>query len=953
MRKLQFFSIFLLLFVMQSFAQQANITGRLFEDVSGKSIPDAIISIKGTELSVKTNNSGTFTFEGLSLPLGEQVLEISKENFETKKYPIVINESKTLDLGDLFLNYDITKENYQISTISLADNELNGDDVSSSNISGLLASSQDTYLRAAAFDFSAAFFNPRGFDNASGKVLINGIEMNNQTTGRPTWGIWGGLNDVQRNRVFVRNTKASDYNFGDVGGTTNIIMRASKMRQGGRVSYASSNRSYQGRVMGSYNSGALDGGWSYSVLMSRRFGEEGFRQGTSYDANSFFVAVEKQLNSKHSLNFTGFYAPNHRGTSTAITQEAIDLRGNEYNPNWGYFNGDKRATRENRNEQPVFMLNHYWDVSDKISINTNVGYQTGYSSRLRIDNGGTFLDPENGVTLPEGGARNPDPIYYQNFPSYALRFPNPSAADFQNAYGLRDDFVNDGQFDWGEVFYANQIFPNNNSVYIFKSDRIEDDQLMLNSIVNAELSDHITLNGRVNYRNLNSHNFAQVEDLLGGQQFLDVDFFAEESSFVTGSAQDLAQSDLNNPNRLVREGDDYEYNFEIDSEVYDAFAQLQFQYRAIDFHVGTKFGKTTYQRIGNYRNGFFANNSFGPGEELDFTTYGLKTGAVYKITGRHLIDFNAAYQQNAPTIRNSFVNSRQSHEVVDGLTEVKSQNLDLSYIYKSPIFNARVTGFYAGFQDETNVGFYFTQDLTNSSINPVPETDFSAFVQEVMTGMDRRHYGVEFGVEAQVHSTLKLKAAGSFGNYVYTSNPNLYLTSQNFPGEQLTFGDGQTDMKDLHVPGGPERVFQLGFEYRDPAYWNLGVTVNHFSNSYISPSGILRSDNFALDYDGLPITDYDTGIARDLLKQEKFDDYMLVNLTAGKSWRIDDYFFGFFAVVNNVLDEVYKTGGFEQSRTSNYNSRLEDMSRENGPLFGNRYFMGYGTTYYVNVYLRF
>jgi hypothetical protein len=922
----------------------------LFENVSGDAIPNATLSIEGTELTVQTDKTGVFTFEGLSLPLGEQILIIEKEDYNTKNFPIVISEAEVLDLGDLFLNYDITKENYQISTISLADNELNGDDVSASNISGLLASSQDTYIRAAAFDFSAAFFNPRGFDNASGKVLINGIEMNDQSSGRPTWGIWGGLNDVQRNRVFVRNTKASDYNFGDLGGTTNIIMRASKMRKGGRVSYASSNRSYEGRMMASYNSGALDGGWSYSVLLSRRFGEEGFREGTSYDANSIFVAVEKQINDKHSINFTSFYAPNHRGTATAITQEVIDLRGIEYNPNWGYYNGNKRATRQNRNEQPVFMLNHYWDVNDKLSINTNVAYQTGYSSRLRIDNGGTrlYTDPQTGEQSYLGGARNPDPIYYQNLPSYFLRFPNPSSGDYQNAYGARDEFIEDGQFNWGESFRANQIFEGGNSVYIFKSDRVEDDQLTFNSIINAELSEVITLNGRINYRRLHSENFAQVEDLLGGQGFLDVDFFAEENAFVSGAAQDLAQSDLNNPNRLAQKADRYEYDFDMDAEVYDAFVKTQFMYRKIDFHVGAKAGKTTYQRTGNYRNGFYADNSFGEGELLDFTTFGLKTGAVYKITGRHLIDFNAAYQQNAPTIRNSYSNSRQNHEVVDGLKEVTSQAGDLSYIFKSPIINARVTGFYAGYQDETNVGFYFTEDLTG-----LPSNDGSAFVQEVMSGIDREHYGVEFGIEAQVHSTLKLKAAGSFGNYIYTSNPDLYLTSQNFPGRQLRFGDGKTDMKDMHISGGPERVFQLGFEYRDPKYWNLGVTVNHFSNSYISPSGILRSDNFALDYDGLPITNYDETIARDLLKQEKFDDYMLVNLTAGKSWRIDDYFIGFFAVINNVLDEVYKTGGFEQSRRSNYNSRLEDMSRENGALFGNRYFMGYGTTYYLNVYLRF
>src|SRR5690606_1620715 len=129
---------------------------------------------------------------------------------------------------------------------------------------------------------------PRGLDNANGKVLINGIEMNKQFDGRPQWSNWGGLNDAQRNRDFSMGLTPNDYAFGDLAGTTNIIMRASQYRQGGQVSYATANRTYLGRVIGSYNSGVTASGWAYSVLLSRRYGNEGYIDGTLYDANSFF-----------------------------------------------------------------------------------------------------------------------------------------------------------------------------------------------------------------------------------------------------------------------------------------------------------------------------------------------------------------------------------------------------------------------------------------------------------------------------------------------------------------------------------------------------------------------------------------------------------------------------------------------------------------------------------------
>ena len=61
----------------------------------------------------------------------------------------------------------------------------------------------------------------------------------------------------------------------------------------------------------------------------------------------------------------------------------------------------------------------------------------------------------------------------------------------------------------------------------------------------------------------------------------------------------------------------------------------------------------------------------------------------------------------------------------------------------------------------------------------------------------------------------------------------------------------------------------------------------------------------------------------------------------------------FFATVNNVLNQEYITGGFEQGRVSNFRDLKEDVSRTNGRLFGPRYFFGNGTTYYANVYVRF
>lgn len=936
------------LFSTLSFAQDTVVKGRIIDSDSTEPVADVDLQVLGTVFNATSDAQGFFEISDINLPLGEQVLEVAKPGYLSRRIRIIIVKGNSINLNPILFEIDLSEIEAQIGIISLSDNELNQDEGVAFNISGLLQASRDVFLNAAAFDFSSTFFRPRGLDNANGKVLINGIEMNKLFNGRPQWGNWGGLNDVQRNREFSMGLTPNEYTFGDLAGTTNIIMRASQYRQGGRVSYAMANRSYEGRVMGSYNSGLSLKGWAYSVLVSRRFGDQGFVEGTPYDANSFFASVEKKISETHSFNLSTFYTPNRRGRSTALTQEVINLKGIHYNPNWGFQNGTVRNSRIREIEEPVIMLNHYWTGSNT-TINTNIGYQFGKVGTTRIDNGGTRLIIVNGEEAYIGGARNPLSNYYQRLPSFFLQDENPTAYNYQQAFLAQQEFVNNGQLNWAELYEANTNASNSsnggNSLYVLQEDRTDDTQITVNSILSSQLSDKVILNGNINYRTLRSENFAALKDLLGGTGYLDVDFFAEdEEDIILG---DIAQSDLRNRNRIVQEGERYKYNYELTATVFSGFAQAQFKYNRVDMYISATGGQTKYQRNGLYENGNYPGAlSFGGSEQLNFTNFGLKGGATYKVTGRHLVDFNAGYFTKPPTLRNSFSNARQTNNVTIGLTEATYQSADVSYIYRSPLVKSRLTAYYVGASNLTEIGFYFTENLTGIGQGE------SAFVQEILNGIETRNTGVEFGLEGQVTPTLTIKSAASVGQNIYMNNPNLYLTSDDFE-DALRFGDGTAKLKNYHIASGPERAYQIGLDYRDPKFWWVGATVNYFSNAYIDSNNLARTDNFSQDFDGQTFSDYNEDEARTLIQQEEFDDYFLVNVVGGKSWRIKSYYVGFFATVNNVLDQTYKTGGFEQGRLSNYRDLKEDASRKHGRIFGPRYFFGNGTTYYLNFYIRF
>lgn len=156
-------------------------------------------------------------------------------------------------------------------------------------------------------------------------------------------------------------------------------------------------------------------------------------------------------------------------------------------------------------------------------------------------------------------------------------------------------------------------------------------------------------------------------------------------------------------------------------------------------------------------------------------------------------------------------------------------------------------------------------------------------------------------------------------------------------------------MKNYHVPSGPQQAYSLGLEYRHPKYWWVGATANFLAQNYVSLSALNRTLQFFIDpTTKAPFTNIDTDLARKLLKQERLDDVFLVNLVGGKSWRLNKTYVSLMVSVNNLFDTQFLSGGFEQSRTANYGKMVQDNA-QGVPSFGNRYFVGYGRTYMVNL----
>lgn len=922
------------IFTSLTSAQNTVVKGSVLEDITFTPIYGVKISIEKTHLETFTNSFGAFVFSEVDI-YGEQILVVSKSGYIKKRFPIVVNKGAVVDISGMTLEKD-PFETADLFTIVLSEDELNDDASGADNVSGLLAASLDVFQRTAAFEFSSSFFKIRGLDSNHSTVLLNGIEMNKAYNGRPQWSNWGGINDVLREQELATGFTPSGVAFGGVLGSSNINLKPSVHKAGGRLTYSSSNRSYNNRLMATYTSGLLKNNWAYTLSLGKRWGNEGFQDATTYQGASFFASVEKILNNAHSFNLTAIYTPNSRGKSSPNTQEVYDLKGIRYNEYWGQQDTKKRNSRIKRINEPIILFNHYWNLNSKTSLHTNIGYQFGEIGNSRLDYNGTDLI--NG--FPEGGGTNPSPTYYQNLPSYFERnFPN----NLEFAYLALNDFQNNGQIDWKALYSANLSHAQNggNAIYALYEDVVNDTQLSAKSIFRKEISNREEINASLGYKRLKSENFAQVLDLLGANSYLDIDGYATNI--------DEAQNNLLQPNRLVKEGDKFKYHYNILANELHAFAQAQFHYNKLEYYVSASLKQTSYQREGVYQNGGFPSNSLGNGETVSFTGLGFKLGATCKLSGKHIINFNAGYISRPPTIQNTYTNTRENHNIVPDISEEKITSADVSYVFRSPIIKAKATSYFTTIENANEISFFFADGIGG---------DNAVFVQEILQDIEKRHLGVEFGLEAQVTASTKLKAVAAIGQFTYANNPQLSLSTEpNKAAEDAGFVNGFKDfgascLKNYRLASGPQNAYSLGFEYRDPEYWWFGATANFFSNTYVDVSPLTRSSNFNTDFDGTIFNDYDEDLARELLKQERFDDYMVVNLVGGKSWKVGKYYVGLFASINNVLNEVYKTGGFEQGRNANYRE-LRDDKALGTPVFGPKYWYGRGTNYFFNINVRF
>ena len=863
--------------------------------------------------------------------------------------------------------------------------EFDMDDSGFEDSPSILFGSNDPFTNIASFGFSSIRFKNRGYTNESQDVYLSGVRMNDAITGYSPYSLWSGLNEAMRSKETTVGNEASDYGYGGYNGVTNIHATPSSVRPGWRFSALTNSALYRLRLMATYASGELDNGWSYAFNVSARIGGNDWVKGVFYRNFAYYAGVEKKWGDMHRLSLVTFAAPGQRGAQNASTQEVYDMMGdNMYNSNWGYQNGKVRNARVRKTFEPVTILKYTLTPDDNIESTTTLLWRTG-------KNGYTAMDWYD--------APDPRPDYYRNLPSYYwMDDPDYGRQNYEkyswSKYAWEQNLPEYSHLNWDRLYNVNwnsyDEVGMRRSKYVIEERRVDQNDIHFNTSIKYSAPRYFTFTGGMTFRWNRTEYYKKLDDLLGGDYYLNIDQFAERDF---ASSPGMVQNDLdyylaNGYAQVLRKGDKYGYDYYanvFDEKIWGSFA---FDFGGFKANLALEGGYNQFWREGLVRKGLFPGlddngneivvgdkvlttydakgdpiTSKGNSEIADFLTYSAKLGLQYHFNGGHRIYANGAYFNDAPTFSQSFISPRTRNTLVPNLETQKTVSADINYQFSNNGYNVRVTGFWTKIMDQTDM-MSFYDDSQNS------------FTNFAMSGIDQRHMGIELGFKVPLPvQGLSVEGALSWGEYIYTSVPRMTQTVDNsaevvhdnatvpywashpiykksvdesglITYEKDAEGNYIVEKEQKHyVPSTPQLAANLGFNYRTNSYWFFEIDAQYFANSYLDMNPGYRTDLAVTGPDGVatPVeVEY-------MAAQEKFDPVFLLNASVGKSWYIDrKYNFGFSLNIQNITNNRnVKTGGYEQTRL------IDSESAERYYRFDSKYFYMQGINYMLNLYFRF
>lgn len=925
-----FYTIILILITTAAFSQ-GKIEGKVVEAETKTPIVQVNVKLVSPsfERIVQTDAVGNYSF--INIRTGNYTLVISEPGFFEISQDIDYVDGEQMVVPDILIEkQQIGKEdNGEVPTVDQTDDGSGG---SGSAVASLLNSSRDLFVFNSIMNLSQARFSLRGlggFINQDQVIMINGIPFENIASGNQVnFNDFNGLNDVLRSRSNYYGIKAIPFTFGELTTNTDVDAEAIYQRKGFRISQWVANRNFTSRTSATYNTGLLKNNFAFSASLNFRGATEGYEAGTAMESYSGFLSASKKWSNKFLTSITAIYTDVTSANSAASTKEFYELAGtNFYNPRWGNLNGYKRNANLRRNNVPSIILSNEYKPSENTLISINAAAQIGKRYQERID----FFE-----------ADDPNPTYYRKAPSYAIVYNNDSVLA-RSIYNTLSSNKNLLQLDWNAMYAANmastRTVPVNNTVgrwsrYIMSRDVQDVKNYTFNAVIRHQLTNKVTLNGGILGQMNSTTYYKELNDLLGGDFYVNIDSFALEFN----PNKKALQNNLLNPFGIVKKGDKYGYHYVANLMNLSTWAQGLITLNKIDAFLAVRAENTSMSREGKFQSGVYENNSLGKSTTKSFTNISVKGGLTYKMNGKNYFSISALRQSNAPLFQTVFIQSEISNKTVD-VKSSETISSEISYNHRGARTKIQASAFYTLANNESmTLGMWDEFAKVSPNIN-------GAFGTVLLKNINKRYMGIELGAETKIgNSGFTVMGIASIGDYIYNNRPTSAFYADDLDTvlpEQTVYFNG------LHLATGPQIAGSMKVSYNSKQYWMASVSLNYFDKRYTDPSPIRRTD---LGLEGVVVN---SDQYYKILKQEIIPSAMTVDLFFRKSFMINKYiksikkrmYFDLNFNINNVLDK-------KDLVFSSYEQLRFDKNNHTDDKFPNKYDYMPGRTYMINFIFR-
>ena len=636
-----------LMLVSTTVLGQTKISGTVVDE-SNQSLPGASVLEKGTMNGTETDFDGKFSLNTTSNSgvlvvsfIGYKTVEMSFSSTKSNLGAIQLEEGgSTLDeIIITSTSFAIDRKTpVAVSTIKAADIERK---LGTQEFPEVLKSTPGVYATKSGGGFGDGRINLRGFNSENVAVMINGVPVNDMENGRVFWSNWAGLSDVTSAMQVQRGLGAAKVAVPSIGGTINILSKTSDVNKGGNVVASTGNNGYQ-KYGFTLSTGLMENGLAATVSFAKISGE-GYIEGTQFEGSNYFVNFSKEINENHKISFTSFGAPQRHGQrqnmSTVSTYRNAEA-GNQFNPDWGYKDGQVTHIEDNFYHKSQTSLNHYWTINDNTSLSTAayVSYGSGGGGGTAGTNRDLF-----GVRL--GGADQPVDL---------------------------DNIV--------EINRANGAL---GSEAILRASRNDHEWYGLLSTFKTNLTDELTFIGGLDVRTYTGKHFREVTDLLGGDYYFD-------------------NENVNNPNAALVVGDKMGYNNDGEVGWLGFFGQLEYGTENFDAFVSSSLQKTSYQRIEYflYDLSTEAGKDLATSEKIKLDGYSIKGGANYRLDDVQNVFANIGYFER-PAAFNAVFNGYNNTKINRDAENEKVFSLELGYGVRAEKFAANVNVYRTQWNDRT------------------------------------------------------------------------------------------------------------------------------------------------------------------------------------------------------------------------------------------------------------